>query len=417
MSDSLKNEAHYDQDRLERFVWAQQQTTGRSRRDILKQAFGLAATAASAGFLGNTASNAWAQSLPPIVKPTPADKFRTLGTNRETLFEAHKGQGYLTPASLFFIRNHTTTPRIDPAAWSLRIEGTGVTNPRSFTLDDLLAYPPVSLTRFIECAGNGRSFYATQQGANPAASGTQWRLGAIGVGNWTGVRLSTLLQAAGVKPSAVDVQPEGLDDIVSPTVGRVRRALPIQRALEDDVLVVYGLNGELLPQDHGFPARLLVPGWIGIANIKWIGRIEVSETPLFSAFNTTQYKYFGAAYPDEPVLTRQVVKSAFELPFPATLPSGLNLITGRSWSANGTIARVDVSFDDGSTWRRAVIKQGGNGTQAWAEWQIPWVARTGTHALKARATDNLGNTQPDTVPFNTQGYLFSAVVRHPVNVT
>lgn len=419
MSDSLKHEALYDQDRLERYVWTQQRATGLARREVLKRVFGLAAGAAGAGFLGTTPRVGFAQSAPAIVKPTPADKFITLGTNRETRFEALKGQGYLTPASLFFVRNHTVTPTIAVDTWSLRVEGSGVSNPRSFTLNDLLSYPAVSKTHFIECAGNGRSFFGSQQGT--PASGSAWRLGAIGVGQWTGVRLSTLLEAAGLKQTAVDVQPEGLDpEFVSGGVsqGRVRRSIPIQKVL-DDVLVVYALNGEFLPPDHGFPARLLVPGWIGIANIKWLGRIEVAETPLFSFFNTAQYRFVGndVDYPQpQPPLTKQVVKSAFELPFPGVLPRGLNLVTGRSWSANGTIARVDVSFDDGATWRRATLKQGGNDSQAWAEWQVPWVARAGQFAFKARATDSAGNTQPDTVPFNAQGYLFSAVVRHAVTV-
>lgn len=414
MTNPVRNEALHDRDRIERYVWAQRRATGWSRRAVLGRLFGATAGLTASAILGGGPLSALAQTAdPPIVKPTPPDKFRVLGTNRETLFEAFKGQGYLTPASLFFIRNHTATPRVEASNWSLTIDGSGVANPRSFTLDDLLALPAVTRTHAIECAGNGRSFFDSQQGT--PASGSQWRLGAIGVGQWTGVPLAELLARADVKSTAVDVQPEGLDNPIGAD-GHVRRALPIEKAL-DDVLVVYGLNGQYLPSDHGFPARLLVPGWIGIANIKWLGRIEVSETPLFSAWNTTQYRLFGSVYPDEPVLTNQVVKSAFELPFPATLRPGLNLVTGRSWSGTGRIIRVDVSFDDGLTWRRAVLKQGGNLPQAWAEWQVAWPATPGSYFLRARATDHLGNTQPDTVPFNNLGYLFSAVVRHPVSVS
>lgn len=414
MSDSLKDEGLYDQDRLERHVWLRQRATGLSRREVLKRIFAGAAGVAGAAAFGGFPVRAVAQEVSPIVKPTPDTLFRTLGTNRETLFEAFKGQGYSTPASLFFIRNHSVTPRLDHAAWKLSIFGDGVTSPRDFTFDDLLALPPVSVTKFIECAGNGRSFFDSQQGTR--ASGTPWRLGAVGVGEWTGVRLSELLLRAGLKSSAVDVQPEGLDPEIG-TSGHVRRALSIQKAL-DDVLVVYGLNGDFLPPDHGFPARVLVPGWIGIANIKWVGRIEVSTTPLFSAWNTTQYRLFGDAYPESPTLSTQApVKSAFELPFPATLKRGLHLITGRSWSAGGTIRQVDVSFDNGVRWRRAAVKQGGNKPQAWAEWQIAWPAQPGSYTLKARATDSLGNVQPVTVPFNNQGYQFWAIVNHPVTVT
>src|SRR6478735_2964395 len=116
-----------------------------------------------------------------------------------------------------------------------------------------------------------------------------------------------------------------------------------------------------------------------------MGRITVYKEPVFTAWNTTQYRFFGnpVDYPDEPILTTQTIKSAFELPFPAALRPGINLITGRSWSAAGTIARVEVSFNDGNTYTRATLKPGGNGHQAWAEWQIPWVARPGSYTLKA----------------------------------
>jgi len=165
----------------------------------------------------------------------------------------------------------------------------------------------VTETKFIECAGNGRSFFELFQGRR--ASGTQWKLGAIGVAEWSGVRLRELLERAAVKSTALDVRPKGLDSL------NVRRPMPIEKAMEDDTLVVYGMNGEVLPQDHGYPVRMLVPGWVGIANIKWVGSIEVSESPLYSPWNTDTYVLIGDAYPDRPVLTTQGVKSAFELPW------------------------------------------------------------------------------------------------------
>lgn len=409
-----KSEFDYDDDRLDRFVWKRQRFGGKSRREVLKS---LAAVAAGAGIFGGTTQRAGA-----IVKPIPANLFRTIGTNRETRFEAFKGQGYIPPASLLFIRNHTDTPIIDPLTWNLTVDGPGVTTPASFTLAQLKALPSVTLIRAIECAGNSRSFFNTQQNASPAVTGSAWRSGAIGVGKWKGVRLSTLLNAAGIKSTAVDVLPEGLDNEVTPAQGRVRRPLPASRALQDDVLVVYELNDEPLPPDHGFPARLLVPGWIGIANIKWLGRIQVFEEAVFTQWNTGQYRFFGnpTDYPGEPILTVQTIKSTFELPWlpdnPPPLVQGSQLITGRSWSAAGTINRVDVSFNDGGTWQRATLKPGGNGHQAWAEWRIPWSPVPGSYVLKARATDNLGNVQPLTSPYNGQGYLFNAQVRHAVNV-
>ena len=178
---------------------------------------------------------------------------------------------------------------------------------------------------------------------------------------------------------------------------------------------VYAMNGEPLPEDHGFPVRLLVPGWVGIANIKWVGRIEVSEQPLFSPWNTTFYRMFGDAYPDQPVLTEQEVKSAFELPWNAQLAAGTYLLKGRSWSGHHKIERVDVSVDGGLTWAPASLGRR-NIPKAWVQWEIVWDARPGQHDLMARATDKRGHAQPMAVPLNSQGYLFWAVVRHPVTV-
>ena len=171
------------------------------------------------------------------------------------------------------MRNHTSTPIIDPRTYRLQVFGSGLRRPEgiSLSLRDLQRLPSRTIFAAIECAGNGRSFFASQQGT-PAA-GTQWKLGAIGVARWRGVPLRAVLEHAGVTRRAVDVMPEGLDAEVA-TNGHVRRPLPIGKAL-DDVLLAYEMNGAPLPPDHGAPVRVVVPGWIGIASIKWVGRIEV----------------------------------------------------------------------------------------------------------------------------------------------
>jgi len=198
--------------------------------------------------------------------------------------------------------------------------------------------PAESVTAFVECAGNGRSFYTTQQ--NQAVSGTAWRLGAIGVARWRGVRLSTVLRRAGLARSAVDVMAQGLDPtFVSGGVdlGHVRRPLPVHKAMHD-VLLAYEMNGQTLPPDHGYPVRLVVPSWVGISSIKWVGQIEVSSTALFSPWNTQFYRLFGPDYPtDGAPVSRQVVKSAFELPWDAQLAADRwHQLRGRSWSGNRT---------------------------------------------------------------------------------
>ncbi|MDR7483668.1 MAG: molybdopterin-dependent oxidoreductase, partial [Armatimonadota bacterium] len=263
-------------------------------------------------------------------------------------------------------------------------------------------------------AGNGRSFFELAYGRR--AQGTQWRLGAVGVAEWTGVPLREILARAGIKRTAVDVMPEGLDDL------KVRRPMSVAKAMEEDTLLVYAMNGHPLPPDHGFPARLLVPGWIGIANIKWVGRIEVSETPLFSAWNTESYVLIGPDYrkPEHspalgPILSMQNVKSAFELPWPAELRAGRQVLRGRSWGPYA-IAGVEVSFDRGVTWQPARLRDAA-APRAWTRWEVEWDARPGEYSLRARATDAAGNRQPAGVPWNEQGYLYNAVVGHPVTVS
>ena len=411
------DEFAYDRERLEQRL-RQLGDRALSRRSLLRgAAVATGGTALSVALprLSQAADPVVVTTCAGVVKPTPPELFRTLGTNREMLWEAMAGQGYLTPADRFFVRNHTCTPQIEARNWRLRIEGSGVERPVNISYNEILNAPDsdkATVVKAVECAGNARGFFGTQQGT--PASGTQWRLGAVGVAAWTGVRLSALLKRARLRPTAVDVMPEGLDDEVTGQ-GHVRRPIPIEKALHPDTLVVYQMNGRELPPDHGFPVRLLVPGWVGISSIKWVGRIEVSEQPLYSPWNTTSYRLFGDAYPDSPLVTEQVVKSALELPFPATLAAGSQTLTGRSWSGKGTISAVEVSVDGGATWTPAQLDRV-NLSQAWVRWSFPWSPTPGQYVVKVRATDSAGRVQPPTVPFNTQGYLFWAVVNHPVTV-
>ena len=380
-----------------------------SRRELLA----LAAAGAPALAFGSrwaTAPAAWGQAPGPIVKPLPPEWFIPQGTNAEMRWEAMRDQRLLVRNERFFVRNHTATPRIDAATWRLRVFGSGLRDPDGVELsyDQLSRLETREITAAIECAGNGRRFFGDQQGT--PAPGTQWRLGAIGLARWRGVPLSAVLERAGVRPDAVAVMPEGLDNRVSADgadQGHVRRPLPIAKAL-DDALLAFEMNGEELPPDHGFPARIVVPGWIGVASIKWVGSIEVSSTPLSSPWNTKWYRG----------LSTQPVKSAFELPWDAQLTPERRTIElhGRSWSGGAPIRRVEVSTDGGASWERAHVR-GPNRQYGWARWTFPWRSPApGGHQLLARATDRDGLTQPATVPFNENGYQFWAVVRHPVRV-
>ncbi|MFJ5209872.1 sulfite oxidase [Streptomyces nigra] len=414
------DETAYDRRRLRQWLAGDARADGVSRRRMLTL---LAATAAATTLPAPRTAHAAAAG--PIVKPLPPEWFIQRGTNAETRWEALRGTGHHTPNDRFFVRNHTATPVLDAGDWRLRLWGDGLRGtpaedrPVEFGYDDLRALPSVTRTAFVECAGNGRSHYTTQQGET--VSGTAWTLGAIGVARWRGVRLADVLRRAGLARHAVDVQPRGLDAEYASggeSLGRVRRPLPLAKAL-DDVLLAYEMNGEPLPYDHGYPVRVLVPSWVGIASIKWVGDIQVSAQPLFSPWNTQFYRLFGPAHPPEgsAPLTRQTLKSAFELADGATFAAGRgHVLHGRSWSGAGGVARVDVSTDGGATWRRADLHDRPR-AGTWTRWSVPWrpTGRGATHLL-ARATDTAGRRQPDVSVPNTQGYLFDAVVRHPVTV-
>ncbi|MGW1934834.1 sulfite oxidase, partial [Streptomyces sp. NPDC001919] len=367
------------------------------------------------------ARTASATAAPGIVKALPDAHFTVRGTNAEARFDAFGDTGALTPVDRFFVRNHTTTPVLDAADWRLTLWGDGLhgRSPVHFTYGQLRDLPSVTRTALIECAGNGRSLYTSQQGE--PVTGTAWTLGAVGAARWRGVRLADVLRRAGIARDAVDLQPRGLDDpYVSGGVdyGRVRRPLPVAKAF-DDVILAYEMNGEPLPYDHGHPVRLVVPSWVGIASVKWLGDIEVSTRPLSSPWSTDWYRLFGDAHPagGSAPITRQTLKSGYQLPFGATLEAGRpHRLTGRAWSALAPVRTVEVSTDGGARWRRAHLHDTPR-RDGWVRWSAPWLPRaTGPATLLSRTTDAAGNTQPERAVHNTQGYLFNAVVRHPVTI-
>ncbi|MET9517522.1 sulfite oxidase [Streptomyces sp. NPDC002994] len=386
------------------------------RRDLLKL-FAAAPVAAQWAAAGPAA----AAVSPGIVKPLPPELFTIRGTNAETNVSAFAGTGRLTPADRFFVRNHTSTPRLGESDWKLTVWGSGLGGSRrvDFTYGQLRSLPSVTRTAFLECAGNGRNYFDTQQGQ--PVIGTPWTLGAIGVARWRGVRLADVLRLAGITDRAVDVMPRGLDDAFvagGVSLGRPRRPLPVAKAM-NDVILAYEMNGEPLPYDHGFPVRVVAPSWVGIASIKWLGDIEVSDTPLSSPWTTQFYRLFGEAYPPEGSvpLTRQTIKSTFELAAGAVFEAArVHHLTGRSWSAAGAVRRVEVSTDGGAHWRPARLRDTPH-RDSWVRWSADWRPRhAGPAELLARATDTAGNTQPRVSVHNAQGYLFDAAVRHRVTV-
>ncbi|WP_432476778.1 sulfite oxidase [Nocardioides sp. GXQ0305] len=324
----------------------------------------------------------------------------------------------VTPTERFFVRNHTTAPEIDPGAWRLLISGDGVQRETVWSLADLRRLTSVTLEVALECTGNGRRFFGDQQGT--PRPGTPWRFGAIGVARWSGVPLSQLLDHAGLRRDAVQVTPVGLDDryvVDGVDHGRVRRPLPLPKAM-DDVLVALDMNGEPLARDHGFPARLVVPGWVGIASIKWLGELRVTRTEVDSPWNTLWYRMHGPGWEGaDAELGRLPVKSVLDEQGDGDPTVGREVrLAGRAWAGEAAVERVEVSTDGGRTWRRAEL-DGDNLVNGWAHWELPWTPdRAGDHEIRVRATDTTGRTQPDRATDNDDGYLFDAVMRHPVRV-
>jgi len=348
-----------------------------------------------------------------LVKPLPDTDFTVPagggGTNAET--RLNRLAGYITPNHRFYVRSHSPTPYVDASKWRLRLEGPAVQQALALGYEDLSAMPQVSLIRAIECAGNGRTFFETDFGRS--ADGAQWGRGAIGVAEWTGVRLRDVLKQARITTHAHDVLPEGLDE------SRYARPLPVQKALADDTLIALAMNGEALPADHGFPARLVVPGWLGAASVKWLGRIVVSNKPEYTHWNTKDYTLAGPAYPavgpadGVPVRTMPVM-SITEMEWNAQLYAGGQTVRGRAFSGEGRVATVQYRIDDGA-WNEAALEQP-NITAAWVRWAFRWQALPGAHVLRVRAIDEYGNAQPHQVPWNDHGCLYNAVVAHPFTV-
>lgn len=247
------------------------------------------------------------------VTPVENHFFIPHGTNAEMRWSRKAVEDkYLMDTGLFFIRSHTETPIIDTEKWRLHIDGPGVGNPLKLSYEELVQMPSRTVTRFIECAGNARSMYDKFLGK--PGQGTQWLTGGYGIATWTGVSLRDILKRADVKETAVSIMAFGLDE------AEFKKPIPVDKAMQDDTLIVYGMNNAPLPYDHGFPVRVLVPGWVGGFNVKWLGALHVGTEQLYSHWNISSYVLMGPDYPDPagpskgPRLHEQSVKSTVALP-------------------------------------------------------------------------------------------------------
>ncbi len=349
---------------------------------------------------------------PGVIKPIRNDLMEDPGSGLDYGTRPDRMLGDITPVDRFFIRSHAPTPLIDANNWALSIDGDGARRQVSYTYEDLCRrFPLRSMVRTIECAGNRRVLLGKELGQT--FEGTQWGRGAISTAEWTGVRLRDLLEPAGVTSGACEVMAESLDAI------RARRPLPLVKACADDTIVAIAMNGEPLPADHGYPARLLVSGWLGAASIKWLGRIEVSEHPFHVPWNTEDYVLIGPEHPADgpgrgPAITALGISTLVELSWPARLRPEPQVIRGRAFAGENRVSEVHYRIDEG-LWHSAEITSASS-PGVWARWQFVWNPEPGEHLLRVRAGDDRGRVQPESTSWNELGYMHESVLAHPVHV-
>jgi DMSO/TMAO reductase YedYZ molybdopterin-dependent catalytic subunit len=323
----------------------------------------------------------------------------------------------ITPLGLHYLLIHFDIPFVDAASWRLEIGGR-VERPLTVTLDDLKARPARTQAVTLECAGNGRALL------EPRAISQPWLAEAVGTAEWTGTPLAPLLAEAGVRPDAVEVVFTGLDRGVQSDVEHdYARSLPLDEALRDEMLLAYAVNGQPLPPQHGFPLRLVVPGWYGMTHVKWLRSIEVVAEPFLGWQQQLAYRLRASEDDEGRPVTRMLPRS---LLVPPGIPDFLTRdrflargpcrLTGRAWSGWAPIERVEVSTDGGETWADAVLEEPLS-VYAWRGWSYEWNAEPGEHELCCRATDAAGNTQPAAPDWNIDGYCNNAVQRVRVVVS
>jgi DMSO/TMAO reductase YedYZ molybdopterin-dependent catalytic subunit len=321
----------------------------------------------------------------------------------------------LTPPGLHYLLIHYDIPALDAATWRLRIGGL-VTRRLEFDLETLRAMPSRTVRVTLECAGNGRASLQPRPISQP------WLVEAIGTADWTGVALRDVLTQAGVDPSAVDVVFTGADHGIERGVEQdYQRSLTIDQAFGDDVLLAYEMNGAPLPPQHGFPVRLVVPGWYGMAHVKWLVNIEIADTPFAGFQQAVAYRMRQDA--DEPgTAVERIAPRALLIPpgFPdfmsrtRVVRPGPILLEGRAWSGRAPVAHVEVSTDAGSSWADARLEPDTGHRWAWRQFTYQWTATPGRHVLTSRATTTDGQTQPLEQTWNRGGFANNAT--HNINV-
>ncbi|MCX7794284.1 MAG: sulfite oxidase [Thermodesulfovibrionales bacterium] len=327
-------------------------------------------------------------------------------------------EDFITRTDMFFVRNNIGMPEIDVNVWNLTIDGE-VKNPLRLSMADIKKFKAVEAVITLECFGNGRSFF------EPKPAGNQWKKGGIGTAVWKGIRLKDVLEKAGLTDKSRHVIFDGADEPFTPAAPDFRRSIPIEKAMSPETLLVYEMNGEPLPVYHGYPLRVLVPGWGGSASVKWLINITVSEKEFEGFYMVDKYRH-----PKNPVapgtkvqpkdmfvLTELDVKSIITSPSDNARVSGEEIsIKGYAWTGEAKIKKVEISTDLGKIWQEAkIIKDGGK--FVWSLWEYKWRPKQrGYYVLMSKATDTNGRTQPLYQYWNQDGYLYNVIDKVGVHV-
>jgi sulfane dehydrogenase subunit SoxC len=322
----------------------------------------------------------------------------------------------VTPTGMHYLLVHFDIPTVNVAKWHLAVGGM-VSKPMTLTLDEIRKRPVRRIAVTMECAGNGRALMSPRPISQP------WMLEAVSTAEWTGTPLRELLAEAGLSTEAVEILFTGLDrGVQGDEFQYYQRSLSLSEANREEILLAYEMNGFPLQPQHGYPLRLIVPGWYGMASVKWLDRIEAIAKPFDGYQMTRSYRYSQAADEQGKPVTLMRVRSLMVPPgFPDFLTrtrvvnAGHVRLMGRAWAGRSDVLRVEVSTDGGSAWSDANLGKRPS-PFAWREWWLDWQAIPGEYDLCVRATDTEGNTQPLSQPLNFLGMGNNTVQRIPVIV-
>ena len=395
-----------------------------TRRSLLKGAIGgLLAAGATLEELPSWAAAAPTQPLEPLSGKAPLLRRAYRPPNFETPPSGFAAP--ITPNDQFFVRWHLADiPRVDPKQWTLRVGGPGANQPLQLTLDELKSgFDAVDVVAVCQCAGNRRAY------SQPRVPGVQWGSGAVGNARWTGVRLRDVLARAGLADDAVEVAFHGMDQPLLDATPAFVKSLPTWKAVEDSTIIAYAMNGAPLPHWNGFPARLVVPGWVATYWMKQITTLDVLKSPLKNFWMNTAYRIPKGQFPADDRFASQVTEANAPItemvvnsmitshaPGQRVKAGRAILVSGVAWDGGYGIQQLDVSIDGGQTWEHAALGAdlGRHSFRPWSHAIGP--REPGPLTVMARATNVQGATQPAAAIFNPGGYHNNVIANVVIQV-